>query len=102
MNTGRTYSLDCGLGLELLQVFESHDFAADELLLKIGAGPSLVNTRKNKVEFNDSLDDAGRLRCLGPLTDCPRSDLIGSTGKVPDQLLGLPLSAARPLLPVMN
>ena len=51
-----------------VQIRVAHNFAANELVLKVG------------------VDDASRLRRLCTLADGPRTHLIGSAGEIPDQL----------------
>ena len=49
-----------------VQIRVAHDFATNELVLKVG------------------VDDASRLRRLCPLSDGPRTNFIRSTGEIPN------------------
>jgi len=52
----------------LMKIRITHNFAADEFVLKV------------------RVDDASRLRCLGPLADGPGTDFIRSASEIPNQL----------------
>lgn len=60
--------LDGSLGAVLLEIIVCHDFTTHKLVLKV------------------RVDDTSSLRCLDTVAHSPGADLLGSTGKVADEV----------------
>ena len=75
--------LNSTLATVLFQIFVRHDFATNELILKVRADRKSGEER-SAVNCRNVLDNTSGLGCLGTFTDSPRSHLVGATSEIPN------------------